>query len=207
MLLTLDNERILLERIASDDEQAFKAVYAHYWNDVYSVALAYLKSPAWAEDILQEVFVKLWNKRSQLPAVDKLNAYLFIMVRNELVAALRSKARDEERYREYILNLSNGALQADTGMAAAELRVAVEVCLQELSPQQQLIFDLSRNKGLSLDEIAAQTGRSKKTVSNILTMVLNHIRVRLHEKGLLHPSILLLAEACRIFFHDVRDMI
>src|SRR5690606_315172 len=95
---------------ASGDRLAFKTLYDRHWDNLYAVALGFLKSPEWSLDILQDVFFKVWVKKEQLSEIDDFGSYLFIMVRNELVTALKSRARMLERNKKYIASLPIGYL-------------------------------------------------------------------------------------------------
>lgn len=185
----LYNERELLQRIAEGDESAFKLLHHRYWNEIYSLALAFVKSPEWAEDVLQEVFIKLWLKKETLPGIERFEPFLFVMVRNELISALRKYKKRERDVADYIHAGVSTEVKENT-VELSETGRLVQDALKELTPQQQLIFKLSREDGLNHDMIAQQLELSKKTVSNTITIVLSHIRTYLYKKGNLIISIL-----------------
>jgi RNA polymerase sigma-70 factor (family 1) len=178
----LADEKVLLQRIAGGDKAAFKIIHDHYWPVLYSTATRFLKSPDEAMDVVQEVFFKIWVKRETLTSIDDFKSWLFITTRNKLVSAFRKKQR--------IHALNQGYLQKETFYNIPEEKLALkqlEQCISEgvaqLSPQQQLIYDLTRNEGLSHDEIAGRLGIAKKTVSNIITRALSGLRRYLLERG------------------------
>ncbi|SHM03829.1 RNA polymerase sigma-70 factor, ECF subfamily [Chitinophaga jiangningensis] len=174
----------LLVRTADGDETAFAQIHQHYWNEVYALALAFLKSPALAEDIIQEVFIKLWLKRTQLTEIQEFTPYLMVMVRNEIISHLRKAATRQKQLEQY----SNGSLSLQELPAASitETTAVINSALASLPPKQQQIFAMSREQGLSHEAIAAQTGLSKKTVANTITIALNAIRTYLHRNGYLY---------------------
>lgn len=176
------DERRLLRLIAGGDMVAFKGIYDHYWDDLYNLALPLLKSPEAAQDVTQEVFLKLWKKRESLPGVEDFNAYIFIMLRNEVVAALRRKTRGAVHYERYRRSLPADFL-APQPMDLKELEALVREAILRLPPPQDLLIDLTRNRGLSHEEIAQRLGLSKKTVSNTLTKALSNIRKYLRDNG------------------------
>ncbi len=82
-------EKELLQRLSAGDKTAFTILFDTYWNNIYSVALVLTKSPQVAEDTVQEIFLKVWNKREELTSVDRFDNYLFIMARNHIFSEFR----------------------------------------------------------------------------------------------------------------------
>ncbi|MGX5817661.1 RNA polymerase sigma factor [Chitinophaga lutea] len=178
----LMGERALLEKTAGGDQAAFATLHAHYWNDIYSLALSFLKSPDAAEDIIQEVFLKLWLRRESLPALREFRPYLMVMVRNEIISAMRKDAVRQKRHDRFLDDC--GPLHTgDPGVPASETAKLICAALDQLPEKQRQIFNLSREEGLNHDMIAARTGLSPKTVSNTITIVLNHLRTFLRKQG------------------------
>lgn len=177
------NEKALLARIAEGDKDAFKQLYDHYWNDIYYVALGFLKSPEWSQDIIQEVFIKIWQKRATLTSIEQFKSYIFIIARNELISALRQKMRTDGQQDRYRQLLPEQYTSADQSLAVRELETQIGEAVQQLPEQQQRIFRMTRQEGLSHDEIADQLGIARKTVANNITKTLNHIRDYLLEHG------------------------
>ena len=114
------DERALLLRIAGGDKVAFKRMYDHYWDDLYALALPFLKSTEAAQDTVQEVFLKVWVRRASLPAIEDFHAYIFVMLRNEMIGALRKSTRVKRLYDGYRRELPADFLLADP-MDAREL--------------------------------------------------------------------------------------
>lgn len=185
------NEHELLLAVADGDEAAFRQLYDRYWNQVFSFAMNYLKMSGWAEDMLQEVFAKIWQKRDSLREVRSFADFLFIVTRNEVITALRQKARKEEVYQQYIKDHEQKAV-LNVQHFTTDIEKIVTACLSQLNPQQQLIFKLSRENGLTLDEIATQLGVSKKTVSNTLSIILAELRLAFNRHGIVLSSWIML---------------
>jgi RNA polymerase sigma-70 factor (family 1) len=170
------NEAELVERVALGDENAFKLVFNHYWPRVYSVALIFAKSPEVAEDAAQEVFANLWVKKELLKEVKEFKAYLLTAARNHILNKLRSHVFTgtfDEYLKEYFADsLSDPA-------ASLELKEAsriIEDGINQLTPQQQKVFKLSRFQGLTHAEIAAATGLSQRTVKNYMVSAILALR-------------------------------
>jgi RNA polymerase sigma-70 factor (family 1) len=205
----LADEKALLLRVSEGDRSAFKGLYDHYWNDLYSLALTFLKSPDWAQDIVQDLFLRIWVKRDILSSIDQFKSYVFIMLRNELISALRHKTRTlklHEEYRQqlpgdFLLSGSPGDHNApashngpyaggpvsqerpDSYVRLKELEQLIRQAVAQLPPTQGLLIALTREQGLSHDAVAERLGMAKKTVSNTLTKALNNIRLYLREHG------------------------
>lgn len=174
----------LLTRIAGGDQEAFAELHQQYWDEVYSLALTFLKSPDQAEDIVQEVFLKLWVKRAMLPSINDFRPYFMVMVRNEIINYLRQLAQRNRKHAQYISDNSMYPPQLFP-VADPDTAAIIKKALSELTERQALIFSMSRDEGLSHEEIAEKLGISKKTVSNTITQVLNHLRTTLYQRGLM----------------------
>ncbi|WP_276483728.1 RNA polymerase sigma factor [Paraflavitalea pollutisoli] len=171
----LPNERYLLDQVALGDEKAFARLVAHYWRILYGQALTYLKSTHQAQDIVQEVFVKVWEKRHQLPAIEKFDAYLFIVARNHLISALRKKiATPLDRD---IAEQLPAAGNPDEQLSYKQLQQHLTTAVNSLPAQQKTAYLLSRHEGLSFEAIASQMGLSRETVKKHICRALQSIRV------------------------------
>src|ERR1044072_3455988 len=91
MNVNAQDERLLLLQVAEGNESAFTVLVGRKWNNIYLQALTYVKVSAQAQDIVQEVFLKIWQNRKKLPAVENFDSYLFIIARNHIISALRKK--------------------------------------------------------------------------------------------------------------------
>ncbi|MBS0031389.1 RNA polymerase sigma factor [Chitinophaga sp. 22321] len=191
------HEKEFLDAIAGGDELAYAQLYRHYWNEMYSLALSFLKSPALAEDTIQEVFVKLWLKRESIHEWKDFRAYFMTMVRHEIINTMRQGKRQL-----LIRDLDPGTDATGTSPQEALLHsketvALIQTALNTLPAKQREAFLLSRTNGLTHDQIAAQMQLSKKTVANLITLALNQIRDYLNQKGYLTE--LLLVAICLFF--------
>ena len=177
--LQIDKE--LVSRISRGDRLAFKILHDKCWDDIYGVALGFLKSPDWVQDVIQDVFMKLWIRREKLGVIDDLRAYIFIMARNELITAIKSKARLDDLNRKYRQPLADEFLLPDQALDLKELESLVADAVSDLPEIQRKIFRLTRIQGLSHEEIAERLGIARKTVANNITRALNQIRIHLHK--------------------------
>lgn len=179
------SESDYLRRLKQDDERAFDALFRHYSALVYRFAYSYLKSRPAAEEIVQECFIKIWEKRAQLRDDVPLKGYLFTTAHHAVLNELR---RDQHHLRLH------GQAAAAAGPASVaneaeyqEMEALYQTALQRLPPKQREVFELSRQQGLSYPEIAARQGVSVKTVEAHIMQALKTLRTyfRLHGGGVL----------------------
>ena len=169
------DEKALLQFISQDDEKAFAVIVRQYWNSIYSQALAYVKSTQEAQDIVQDVFLKVWEKRKSLPNVERFDSFLFIIARNHIISSFRKKLAmplQEISDNRFIENSNH----PDSQLASKELNALIEKGIDLLPPQQKNAFLLSRQESLSYEAIAQAMGISKETVKKHIGRALNFLR-------------------------------
>lgn len=175
----LENEEKLLTQLADGDEAAFGRIIKHYYDHLYGFAVFVTKSPPVAEEIVQDVFLSLWESRRQVPLLDRFEDWLFIITRNQAFKTLRKEVQRPGFLDELTAYF---ALAADSPEQQLLLKESVELlrlAATTLPPRQQIIFKMSRLQELTLDEIATQLRLSKNTVKAHLTKALHGIRLYL----------------------------
>jgi RNA polymerase sigma-70 factor (family 1) len=182
VLTNLPNEQgELLKLIAGGDEIAFRQLYDLYAGKIYTLAITYLKSPTTAQDIVQEVFIKVWEKRSKLHEVKNFPAYLHVMTRNLLIDHLQKKI---PVYNEH--NWTDNTLTEDRHLPHQqldyrELTILIRQAVDQLPPRQQQIYRLSRDQHLTHQQIARELGLSYDTVREHMSKALRNIRAILEK--------------------------
>jgi RNA polymerase sigma-70 factor (family 1) len=171
----LHNEKELLSRLAAGDEAAYKELLRAYWNPIYSLAFAYLKSPEQAEDAVQETFLKLWDKRASLAAIEKFNDWLFITTRNHIVSVLRKKIA-APLHDGLSQLLQQTYQQPDTLAETNQTRQLLHKAIALLPERRRMIFLLSRQEGLSYEQIAEKLNISRIAVKGQIAQALIFLR-------------------------------
>ena len=179
---TLD-ERQLLAAIAAGDEKAFRIMVEAYWSRVYYNTLTLVKSPATAQDLTQDIFLKIWLQRDKLSEVESFKSYIYVVGRNQVINALRKKI--VETAAADTLALREDLLMPDLQLEGKDAYRMLMEGVERLTPQQKLIFKMSRIEGLSHEDIARKLGLSKNTVKVHMVIALNFLRGWLRDLGYL----------------------
>jgi RNA polymerase sigma-70 factor (family 1) len=162
-----------LSEISEDDQNSFSKLLRLFWNKVYTQALTYLKSPAAAQELTQDVFLKVWMNRRNLPSVANFSGYLFIMTRNEIISLLRKKGvqlmvPDEKLEEPHWIPDQ----QLDYKHSYERIFKGIDL----LPPARKNIFKMSRVDGMTYDEIAAQMNISRDGVKDHIVKALLFLR-------------------------------
>ena len=173
-------EKEILALLAQGNQFAFTILFDHYRNGIYHVAFKFLKSKQPAEEIVQEVFTKVWTKRKQLVDILNFEGYLFRMTRNLIFDYLKEIAKDRMKIKEFIINIEN-AVPADHALIEEQYNELLHEAVSQLPPQQKQIYRLARIEGLSHEAIAAQLQISKLTVKTHMARALQSIRQNLQQ--------------------------
>ena len=179
MKVTKSNSELIL-LIQQNDRVAFYHIYERYSKRLYGFVLRYIKQKEDAEEIVQEVFVKIWESRNKIDAYSSFESFLFTIAYNTTISLLR-KRTNEKKYLEYLKSLQQSTNSPDLidEIQFNELNDRVQSLLNELTPRQKEIFKLSREEGLTHDEIARKLDISvntvKKHMSNTLALLKSQI--------------------------------
>ena len=172
-------ERSLILRLIEGDEDAFCELYATYKNRLIYLAKRFLKSREYAEDVFQDAFTVVWQSRRFINPDASFSSYLYTIMRNRILNQLRNAA-NEEKLKESILSQALDYTE-DTKREVMlnDLKSLISHALQQLTPRQREIFEMSREAQLSHKEIADKLGISVNTVQEHISTSLKLIRTYL----------------------------
>lgn len=176
MSSTVDNERDLFLRIANGDEVAFSIIFNTYRNKIYTVAYKLTESRTYAEEILQDVFLKIWLKRNSITEINDFTSWIFIITRNHTFSYLKKIATLEKRNKISPENFPGSSVLADSLLIEKDFQGVLADALSKLTPQQKQVFYLSRTEGLKREEIAKKLGISPETVKIHLAHAIKNVR-------------------------------
>ena len=182
-----DNE--LLRMLSQNDELAFAEIYNRYWKLLYSSAHNILQVKAAAQDAVQEVFISVWKRRADMQ-VEALQPYLHQAVRFQVFKAIRAEKTDQEFFNRLAL-ITRDILFEDP-MLFKELETLYQQLIHALPPDEQEIFRLHRDSGLTYKQIAEQKNISVKTVEKKMSRSLRELRFGLDDALMVITTIYLL---------------
>ena len=145
-------EKELLYRIAKGEEAAFTTLVKHHWKNVYSHAIAWIKSAVTAEELTQDIFLKVWNSKGELPGVENFDNWLFIIARNCIVSTLRQKLSSPSFIGEQ--EQEENSLRPDYLLEHKQHYQVLLDGISMLPEKRRQIFQMSRLEGLTHDQIA-----------------------------------------------------
>ncbi len=188
-----DELAALLTGVRQGDERAFRGLFDALYAPLRRFAFSLVRDEQAAEDLVQDAFVRLWDRRERLDAELAVRAYLFRIVRN---LALNSR-RDDATRRRLLEDpvafdsaaVPRGFAAPDESSAGDELGSRLGTLVQELPPRQREALLLSRVEGLSHAEVAQAMGCAPRTVNNHLVAALQTLRRRLTDTGALVASV------------------
>ena len=174
-------ERDLIVRLKSGDQTAFELLFHFYYPGLVMYSLQFTADHAEAEEIVQDFFVRCWQKHQQLVTGDSLKNYFFSSVKNRSLNFLKHK-KIEERYLKEMIELSNHHLAYEPDLyVTSELQGKIKNGIDKLPEKCREVFIMSRVRGLKNDEIASELNISKRTVETQISKALKVLRVELKD--------------------------
>ena len=164
----------LLEELGSGSHEAFAVIYQRYWKKVFVFAYDRLKDVKQSQDIVQDLFVSLWERKASLE-VANLNAYLYASVRYGVLRLIDAQ-QAEVNFISSLKHLTTEAAAADDQVISAELLEAYRAVVDKMPRQRKKIFQLRHEENLKTKEIAEVLHISQKTVQNQLLHSYQEIR-------------------------------
>ncbi|MBS9463931.1 RNA polymerase sigma-70 factor [Flagellimonas sp. 389] len=172
----LHREQLLVKKLSQGDEKAFRELFDSYRNQLYKFSLGMLSSEAYAKEIVQEVFLKVWIKRESLNPELSFKSYLFTITRNKNIKFLKKAANNLKLREEIFYKSQKFANTTEKYMREADLEVLKEKALDQLPPKRRVIFEMSRNEGKSYEAIGQELGISTSTVKSQMSKALETLR-------------------------------
>lgn len=168
---------LLQEKIAiNNDQQAYNDLFALFYQSLKQFAFSFLKSKQLSEEVVSDVFIKIWQKRGSLHTITNLKLYLFTSIRNIALNYLKKqKGLNNLPVEDYWVELNSIYFDPEQLMITAEMIARVQEAIQSLPSRCRLIFKLVKEEGLKYREVAELLNISVKTVENQMTLALKKI--------------------------------
>ena len=180
-MMSISLEKKLTEAISEGSEHAFDHLFNLYWSDLYTYAMGILKDHEVVSDVIQDVFLSVWEKRNGLNQIDSLRAYLYTMVKYQALVAIRRTKYGNSLRESLIQYLNKTDFSPEDQYIDKETLLLANEEIGNLPPKMRKIFELSRDEGLSYKEISVRLGVSENTIKKQISNSLRILRVKLNK--------------------------
>ncbi len=181
MFSTPDDNRQLLRKIAHrDDERLFRKLYDHYYDRFFRIAFYYLQNDAWSQEIVLDIFYKLWENRKDLSSLDNFENYCFILLKNASLNHLKREEKNQTTRLENIPEKANPTYPENELLDEELLQLYVTE-LANLPERCREVFIRIREEKKSYAEVAAELNISPKTVDAQLQKAVSRLRAKINE--------------------------
>lgn len=172
---------ILLQQIAAGDQAAFRQVYFGFYKRLYHFALAIVKTREPAEEIVEDVFIRIWQQREELPSIRNLRVYLYTATKNTALNYLSKKAKASitEPFDHIQIDLNGSVVTPEQILITAEMYKKIQKAVEALPPRCKMIFKLVREDGLRYKEIAEILNISVNTIDAQMAIAVKRIAAAL----------------------------
>jgi RNA polymerase sigma-70 factor (family 1) len=183
-------EHKLIILLKEDSEYAFQLIFDKHRNRIYKTAIKFLKSPIIAQDVVQDVFLKLWFERNNLNENKSIEAWLYTVAKHNILNKLRKIANDWKAVDQYAHQITSEDNKTDHKLIDGQYQSHLSKAVSKLPEQQKLVFLLSRNDKLTYDQIGQKLGISPLTVKTHLSRALHFLKKELKTGGILVLSMI-----------------
>jgi len=170
---------ILVKELASGSHKAYETLFRSYYTDLCRFCSRYVRNPDIAEEIVQEVFIYIWERRADLNITASFKAYLYTAIRNKSINYIKLQLPKDQKKEDITKHEVPDSIDLEGDLKYRELEVKVAAAIDLLPKKCRIIFDLSRNAGHTYKEIAEHLEISVKTVENQMVIALRKLRASL----------------------------
>lgn len=157
-------------------ELRFTDIFKQHEYKLYTLALVLTKSDQYAKDIVQDVFMKLWENRNHIHTIANMDAWLYRLTENKVIDFLRKTAADKRLRDALWTNMQQMVNETEETVSSREYCQVIEKAINHLPPQRKRIYRLSKEQGLNYCQIATELNISRHTVKNQLFLALRTVR-------------------------------
>jgi RNA polymerase sigma-70 factor (ECF subfamily) len=175
-------DRDLFRLIALGDEPAFAELFRRYDRRIYPFVLKMIKSPILAEEITQEIFIKIWRHRESLSVIEQPESYILTIAARHTLDQIKKRLNEHKMLKRFSAGLSSAHNEPEELLLLKDTEELIQRAVDQLPPQQKSVYLLSRKQGLSYEEIGQELKISPNTVRNHLVKALAAIRIWLEQQ-------------------------
>ncbi|HEY9007862.1 RNA polymerase sigma factor [Ohtaekwangia sp.] len=179
--ITFNDEAEALSSLQRGNAKAFEYLFERYHARLFIYCFRLVKSKDQADEIVQETFIKVWNARERFDPQYSFQAFLFKIAFNSVLDFQRKVARDAVMQKEISARIQQSHNRTEDELIYKDLELLSKQAIEQMPEQQRLVFELSREKGMSHEEIATTLGISSNTVKVHIFNSLKHIRSYLQQ--------------------------
>lgn len=179
-LTPVKHESDLLALVAGGDERAFAELFECYYRQLGEYVYRLTESIVVSEEIVQDVFIKIWQKREILASLDSFTYYLFILSKNQTLNYLRKVAKEKIKQTEWLKAFDENS---DGDYLLEEYHNLIDNAVEKLPPQQKKVYQLTRIERLKHEEVAEILGLSVETVKKHAKLAIKAIKNELMDKN------------------------
>jgi len=183
-LRQLPDDIELVEKLQKGDIEAFDLIYEKYSKNLYSFGLKYLRSAAESEELVQLVFLKLWETHSNLKNECCFKSYIFTIAHNNICKIFRKRHYNQRYIVDTLYENSQSSSITEASIDSQSLLERIQKIIDKLPERQKIIFLKSRSEGKSAKEIAEEFGLSPGTIDNYISGTLKFIRSKLQNESI-----------------------
>ena len=158
------------------DKEVFEKLYEKHHKKLWSFVLKHVKSPSKAEDLVQDIFLRVWEKRTNIDFQEKFEKLLFVIARNLIINAYHRSILEQEKLNQLLLNKQ---FEEQTSDSSNEKTEEIIAAIKALPQRRKQIVELSLRQGLTYNEISEKLSISKKTVEDHITKARKFLRQKL----------------------------
>jgi RNA polymerase sigma-70 factor (family 1) len=183
-LTSIPEDKELVERLQKGDVEAFDLIYEKYSKPLYLFSLKYLRSKDEAEELVQSVFLKIWENYETLDKEASFKSYLFTIAYNNICNLFRRRTYNQKFIDEKIIENPQSSFEITDSIDYKSILNQVQKIIDKLPERQRTIFLKSREEGKSTKEIAEELNLSPGTIDNYISESLKFIRARLRNEDI-----------------------
>lgn len=174
-------ENILIERFKDGDQSAFEMIFRFYYPGLVLFATQYVMYKEDAEEIVEDFFIRVWQKKQQINQADSLKPYFFTSIKNSSLNFLYKKKNKDNLIQKMIQLSQNNLLYQPDVFVISDLQEAIRKAIGSLPPKCREVFILCRINGLKNEDVAVKLNLSKRTVETHVSNALKQLRIELKD--------------------------